>query len=848
MADETAHATPDVAATLSAMTLEEKAALLAGRDAWSLEGVERLGVPSITVADGPYGLRKERRSADMTLVDTVPATCFPTSSALAATWNPALVEEVGAAIGREARADGVSVVLGPGANIKRTPLGGRSFEYFSEDPLLSGRLAAAWIRGVQGTGVGASLKHLAANNQETRRFSIDALVDERALREIYLASFERAVAAGRPWTVMAAYNRLNGVFCSEHRELLTGILRDEWGFDGAVVSDWGGVNRRAAAVAAGLDLEMPGSGGRTTPELVAAVTAGRLPAEAVDAAAGRILTLVARTAGAREPGHAYDRDAHHELARRAAAEAVVLLKNEGGLLPLAAGARVAVVGAFAKEPRFQGAGSSMITPHRVDDAWTELEALRGEASGLSYAPGYRRDADAADAADEGLLAEAREAARTADVVLAFAGLPEPYETEGLDRPNLRLPAGHDALVDAVAEVNPRVVVVLANGAPVEMPWADRVPAIVEGYLGGQAGGSAIARVLCGAAEPGGRLAETFPHRWEDNPVHALPIGPRVAEYRESVYVGYRYYDSAGVDVLFPFGHGLAYTTFAYADLALSDTVVAKGEGLVVTLTVANTGWRAGWEVVQVYVHAPGATAFRPDQELRGFAKVWLAPGESRRVDVGLEPRAFAHWDVARHGWAVEGGRFEIRVGASSRDIRARAIVDVEGDAAVEPGAGTSPEAAASAEAAADRLPPTASLIPAASPAPAAYPDLTAERTFDRESFAALYGRPLPPNVVDRPGDYTLNTPLGDMRTPAGRLLVAVMRRRALAFAGGDEETPRGRIVGRTVPEMSLRMLRLMSRGAVSERTLVALLLLANGRYGLGLRALLRAALSGRGPG
>ena len=379
MPDETAHATLDVAATLAAMTLEEKAALLAGRDAWSLEGVERLGVPSIAVADGPYGLRKERRSGDMTLVDTVPATCFPTSSALAATWNPALVEEVGAAIGREARAEGVSVVLGPGANIKRTPLGGRCFEYFSEDPLLSGRLAAAWIRGVQGTGVGASLKHLAANNQETRRFSIDALVDERALREIYLASFERAVAAGRPWTVMAAYNRLNGVFCSEHRELLTGILRDEWGFDGAVVSDWGGVNRRAAAVAAGLDLEMPGSGGRTTPELVDAVAAGRLPAEAVDAAAGRILTLVARTAGAREPGHAFDRDAHHELARRAAAEAVVLLKNEGGLLPLAAGARVAVVGAFAKEPRFQGAGSSMITPHRVDDAWTELEALRGGA-------------------------------------------------------------------------------------------------------------------------------------------------------------------------------------------------------------------------------------------------------------------------------------------------------------------------------------------------------------------------------------------------------------------------------------------------------------------------------------
>jgi len=835
MADETAHATPDVAALLDAMTLEEKAALLAGRDSWSLQGVERLGVPSIVVADGPYGLRKEKRTEDVTLVDTVPATCFPTSSALAATWNPALVEEVGAAIGREARAEGVSVVLGPGANIKRTPLGGRSFEYFSEDPLLSGRLAAAWIRGVQGTGVGASLKHFAANNQETRRFSIDALVDERALREIYLASFERAVAAGRPWTVMAAYNRLNGVYCTEHNELLTGILRDEWGFDGAILSDWGAVSRRAAAVAAGLDLEMPGSGGRTAPELVRAVAAGRLPVEAVDAAAGRILQLVARTAGARTPGHVYDRDAHHELARRAAAEAVVLLKNEGGLLPLAAAAQVAVVGAFARVPRFQGAGSSMITPHRVDDAWTELEALRDGAAGLAYAPGYRRHADAVD---EGLLDEAREVARAADVVLAFVGLPERDETEGLDRPHLRLPPSHDALVEAVAEANPRVVVVLANGAPVEMPWADRVPAIVEGYLGGQAGGSAIARVLSGVAEPGGRLAETFPRRWEDNPVHELPVGPRLAEYRESVYVGYRYYDSAGVDVLFPFGHGLAYTTFDYADLTLSDTVIAGGEGLVVTLTVTNTGHRTGWEVLQVYVHDLESSTFRPEQELRGFAKVWLGAGESRRVDVGLDARAFAHWDVGRGGWTVEAGRFEIRVGASSREIRVRATVDVVGDAATGSEATTSPEAPAS----------TARPVPPGSPAPAAYRDLAPVRSFDRGAFAALYGRPLPANVIDPPGGYTLNTPLADMRTPIGVLLLAAMRRQARGFAGGDEETPLGRIVSRTVPEMSLRMLRLMSRGAVSERMLLSLLLLANRRYGLGLRTLLRAAWPRRGPG
>jgi beta-glucosidase len=751
----------------------------------------------------------------------VPSTCFPTSSALGATWNPALVEEIGAAIGREARTEGVSVVLGPVANVKRSPLSGRSFECFSEDPLLAGLLAAAWIRGIQGTGVGASLKHFAANDQETRRFSINALVDERALREIHLASFERAVKEAGPWTVMAAYNRLNGFFCCENRELLTRILRDEWGFDGAVISDWGGVNRRADAIEAGLDLEMPGSGGRHAPELVRAVAEGQLSAEAVDVAVGRILGLIARTAGAREPGHVCDLVTHHDLARRAAAEAVVLLKNEGDLLPLAADARVAVVGAFARETRFQGGGSSLVNPHRLDDAWTELVVLRGGTAGLAYARGYRRHGDTAVetllAEDRALLAGAVEAARAADVVLVFVGLPEAYETEGSDRPDLRLPPSHDALVEAVAEVNPRVIVVLASGAPVEMPWADRVPAIVEGYLGGQAGGSAMARVLCGAAEPGGRLPETFPRRWADSPLHALPVGPRLAEYRESIYVGYRYYDSAKVDVLFPFGHGLAYTTFAYSDLAVSETRVAAGEGLTVSVMVTNSGRRAGWEVVQVYVRDVESTTFRPEQELRGFVKAWLEPGESRRIEVALGWRAFAHWDVVRHGWAVEAGQFEIRAGASSRDIRARAIVEVVGDGVSGP----------------------------ARPTPAAYLDVALAHSFDREAFAALYGRPLPDDIVDPPRRYTLNTPLVDMCSPAGKLILALVRRRSLADAGG-EGTALGRMVSRTVHEMTLRVLCRMARGTADERTFHALLLLANGRHGLGLRTLLRAALA-RGP-
>ena len=813
----------DPSTLLAAMTLEERVSLLAGRDFWSLNGVERLGVPSIVVTDGPYGLRKTKTTGSTNIADSVPATCFPTSSALAATWSPGLVEEVAAAIGREAAAEGVSVVLGPAANIKRTPLCGRNFEYFSEDPLLSGRLAAAWIRGIQGAGVGASLKHFAANNQETRRMALDALVDERALREIYLASFEPAVTEGRPWTVMAAYNRLNGTYCSEHRGLLTGILRDEWGFDGAVMTDWGGVNRRAEAIEAGLDLEMPGYGGRGDAALLRALTEGRLSAEAVDAAAARILALVSRTAAAREPGQTYDRDAHHELARRAAEQAVVVLKNDG-LLPLDPAARVLVAGAFAKVPRFQGAGSSMITPHRLDDAWAELVALRG-AESLAYAPGYRRDADEID---DGLLAQAREAARSADVVLAFVGLTEAAETEGIDRESLRLPAAHDALVEALLEVNPRVVVVLANGAPVEMPWASRAPAIVEGYLGGQAGGSAVARVLTGAAEPGGRLAETFPIRWADNPVHELPSGPRLAEYRESVYVGYRYYDSAGADVLFPFGHGLAYTTFAYADLAVRDDPAA-GDGLVVSLTVANTGGRAGWEVVQVYVHDVASRVFRPEQELRGFAKVWLAPGESTRVKVSLGRRAFAYWDAATHGWAVEGGQFEIRAGASSRDIRATVVVDVPGDPG--PAVGAADDAAVAPTTEPETVSGTYRLEPG--------------RGFDRAAFEAVYGRPLPDDTPELPGHYTLNTPLADMRSPVARLLLRVMRRQAMAFAGGDPTSPLGRIISAAMGDMSLRMFRMMSGGAVDGRMLEGLLLLTNGRYGLGVRTVLRAALAGR---
>ncbi len=793
----------DPAATLARLTLEDKARLCTGRDFWSSVAVERVGVPSMVLTDGPHGVRKQPDTDVGDLSASVPATCFPTASALAASWSPALVEEVGAALGDEALAEGVSVLLGPGANIKRTPVCGRNFEYFSEDPLLSSTLAAAWIRGLQRRGVAASLKHVAANNQEHRRFSVDALVDERALREIYLASWEGAVRQARPWTVMCAYNRLNGTYCAEHRWLLTDVLRGEWGFDGVVISDWGAVDRRVPALAAGLDLEMPGVGDASAREVIDAVEDGRLGAAILDRAVERLLTLVGRTARAREGGHAYDAAAHHDLARRAAVEGTVLLKNDGGLLPLAAGADVAVVGAFAKEPRYQGAGSSIITPHRVDDAYAALTGALGAPP--PYAPGYGRHRTEVDAA---LLEEARAVARGRDAVLVFAGLPERAETEGLDREHLRLPPGHDALIEAVAGVNPNVVVVLSNGAPVEMPWHARVPAIVEAYLGGQAGGSAIAAVLLGEAEPGGRLAETFPRTWDEHPARAIPTGPRQVEYRESVYVGYRWFDSARADVRFPFGHGLGYTTFALRDLAVSPGAAADTDDLEVTVsvTVENTGDRAGAEVVQVYVHDAGSTAFRPEQELKAFAKVRLEPGAATRVDLRLGRRAFAYWHPARGAWTVSPGRFEIRVGRSSRDIAARATLTISG-APVEP-------------------PPA---IPLAGPG----------RPWDRGAFAALYGRALAPNEPDRPGSFTRNTPLADLRaTAAGRAIAADARRRARARAGEDPAGVSGLIFEAMASDANLRMLRMMAGGAASPEAVDALVEAVNGHR---LRALRRLA-------
>ncbi|MFI2104759.1 glycoside hydrolase family 3 C-terminal domain-containing protein [Isoptericola sp. NPDC019693] len=680
----------DVERALASLTLEEKASLLSGLDFWHTQPVERDGetlVPSVMVTDGPHGLRKQDESADhLGLGHSVPATCFPTAAALGSSWDADLLRRVGEALGRETRANDVAVLLGPGVNIKRSPLCGRNFEYFSEDPVVAGELATALVEGIQSLGVGTSLKHFAANNQEADRMRVSADVDERTLREIYLPAFERVVTKAQPWTVMCAYNKVNGVYASQHDWLLTTVLRDEWGFEGLVVSDWGAVRDRVAGVAAGLDLEMPSSGGRTDAEVVAAVRSGALDESLVDAAARRVLHLVARSLPALGAPGSFDADAHHALAREAAAAGTVLLKNEpvegAPLLPLSPGALAgaAVVGELARTPRYQGAGSSQVTPTRLDDA---LSALR-EAAGadLPFAPGYTlAEGPADDRSPDALVAEAVETARGAGAVLVFLGLPAAYESEGYDRDHLDLPADQVALLRAVAAANPRVVVVLAGGSAISVaPWQDAAPALLTGWLGGQAGGSGIADVLSGAVTPSGKLTETLPLRLEDTPAFGnFPGELGHVRYGEGVLVGYRWYDARQVDVAYPFGHGLSYTTFAYDDAAAEATGAGPDARVRVTVRVTNTGAVAGAEVVQVYVGDPQAQVQRPERELKAFAKVHLEPGASQVVTVDLDARDLSYWHPVLRRWVLEGGEFRVSVGASSRDLRAELVVDVVGE-------------------------------------------------------------------------------------------------------------------------------------------------------------------------
>lgn len=659
----------DINKILRKLTLEEKASLCSGSGYWTTEAIERLGIPSVMMTDGPHGLRKQTGGYDhLGINDANPATCFPTAATTACSWDEELLYRMGEAIAEECLQEGVSVILGPGANIKRSPLCGRNFEYFSEDPYLTGVMATAMIKGVQSKGVGTSLKHFAINNQECRRMTIDAVVDERAKREIYLAGFEKAVKEAQPWTVMCSYNRENGTYLSENERLLTGILRDEWGFEGMTVTDWGACNDRVAGVKAGMDLEMPTCHGRNTRRIIAAVKRGDLSMEALDKVVMRVIKLVQKCAFPSEKEHSYCQDTHHSLAREIALNSMVLLKNDG-LLPLSKNERVGVIGEFAVNPRYQGAGSSMINPCIKESFCEVLDKINIK---YQYTPGYRCGEGSPNTE---LISEAVEVAKNADTVLLFVGLTEDFESEGFDRKDMKLPESHTALVNSVVKVNPNVVVVLQNGAPIEMPWGQDVKAIFECYLSGQAGASATADILYGDVNPSGKLAETFPHKLEDNPSYRyFPGCATTVEYRESIYVGYRYYDKAKKDVRFPFGHGLSYTTFAYSDL-----VVEKEEEFeyYVSITVTNTGDRAGAEVVQLYVINNDSPIFKAEKELRAFKKVYLEAGESKSVAFKLRKRDFAYYNVQMNDWHVDSGEYGIMIGASSRDIRLTHTINLE---------------------------------------------------------------------------------------------------------------------------------------------------------------------------
>lgn len=796
----------EAAALVAQMSLQEKAACASGRNFWHMQGCERLGLPAVMVTDGPHGLRKQQRGGDHAgLNASVPATCFPTASALAASWDVELINEIGGALGEQCVAEQVTVLLGPGINIKRHPLCGRNFEYFSEDPLLTGELAAAFINGVQSQGVGTSLKHYAVNNQEQGRMYVDAIVDERTLREIYLRGFELAVKKSQPWTIMCAYNRLNGTYCGEHDWLLNQVLRGDWGFRGLVVTDWGATNDRVRGVRAGLDLEMPASGGINDRRIEQAVNRGELDIALLDQMITRNVAVSLCGADMAARSVTVNQQSHHALARRAAAESAVLLKNEQQALPLSEQSEIAVIGAFARHPRYQGTGSSQVNPTRLDCAYDAMLELLGDAR-LSYAPGYEPVYSEKDVA---LLDEAVGKARGAKVAVVFAGLPETYESEGFDRQHMRLPAQHDALIEAVCAANPNTIVVLCNGAPVEMPWVEQPRAILECYLGGQAGGSAVVDLLFGKINPCGKLAETFPLHQTDVPSDRwFPGAHRQVQYREGLYVGYRFFDSADKPVLFPFGHGLSYTTFEFSNLQVEQQPAGDWQ---VRVDVTNTGDCSGAEVVQVYVHDPVSSAYRPVQELKAFAKVKLAAGERSTLSMELGRESFALFDPAAQAWLVEGGEFEIRVGASSRDIRLSAQITVDSD---------------------DQLSAAAQV---------AGPECSAEGCVVSDSvFGGMLGKPVPPAESPRP--FHMNTSLkelGEHSWLGGRFkrkVVAQFSQSLGAPASGKDPTL-ARMFEEMANHMPLRSFALFSGGKMDFRRVQLVLALCNHRYLEALRLL-----------
>lgn len=784
------------------MSLEQKAAFVSGYDYWHLEEAPELGLPKIMITDGPHGLRKanpDKKSSTggIGLGNSVPATCFPPAATSSCSWDPELLEQEGEAMGEECLKEKVSTILGPGTNIKRAPVGGRNFEYFSEDPLLAGECAAAVINGVQSKGVGTSLKHFAANSQEAFRMVVNEVVDERTLRETYLTAFEIAVKKAQPWTVMNSYNRINGVYASENEWLQQKVLRKEWGFEGLIVTDWGASVDRIPGLKAGTDLEMPCSGDLNTNRIIAAVKDGTLDEKILDERVDTVVDLIVKSKPALEKTHTYDVDAHHAIAQKIAEGSMQLLKNDDGILPLKDGQKVAVIGEMAKAPRFQGAGSSVINPTKLSNAFDELQKLGVD---ISYAQGYynsKKDKTPRKTSAE-LIAEAKEAASKADVAVVFVGLTEEFEGEGYDREGIEIPAEHNELVAAVAEANPNTVVVIASGSVILMPWLKNVKGLLNSGLGGQAGGIAVANILTGKVNPSGKTSETYPRAFEDNPTYGnFPGGPVTSEHRESVYIGYRYYDAADIDVEFPFGFGLSYTTFEYSGIKLSKDKMKDTDTVTVSFKIKNTGSVDGAEIAEVYVADKESTIFRPKKELRGFKKVFLKAGEEKEVSVELSKRAFAFYNVELGDWMVETGEFDILVGSSSRDIKLTASMTVESTV-------------------------TASIPDYRKTAPNYYNNVA---NITRDDFAAVYGE-LPNPEIDKNKKIDLYCCLNDARhTKWGGKLCRLIEK--IMSGMGSDANGDGKMLAAMATQIPVRNFISMSMGAFSPKQAEGLLKMLN---------------------
>lgn len=794
---------------LSKLTLEEKASLCSGLTNWLTKPIDRLGIPSVWMSDGPNGIRKEKQTGGTNIMqEPETATCFPTAVTTASSWDPELLREVGNTIADEAKALKVTTVLGPGINIKRSPLCGRNFEYMSEDPFLTGRLAAAYVKGVQEKDVGVSLKHFCANNQEYLRMCADSVVDERALREIYLSAFEYVVKNAKPTTVMCSYNRLGGEYLAENKRMLTDVLRDEWGFDGIVVSDWGAVNDRVKGIKAGLDLEMPGNGGMNDRHIVAAVKNGSLDEADLDKCVLRMIKFAFECKEKEGRGYKIDFSSHHKIARKAAANSAVLLKNNDNLLPLSKhNNSVAVIGELARTLRYQGAGSSHIAPPRTVSF---TQAMRAAGQSFTFAPGYTLKGEGYN---KKLIEEACKVAKGKKAVVVFAGLTDAFESEGFDRKHINMPAGQNALIEELAKVNENIIVVLSCGSPVKIDtWECKVKSILNLYLGGQAGGEAAYDVIYGDVNPSGKLAETFPFNNEDNVVcKYFPMGPRTVEYRESIFVGYRFYDKAKKTVQYPFGHGLSYTKFEYSKIKLSKTKIKEGEKLTVSFKLKNVGDRAGAEVAQVYVCPPESTIFKADRELKGFQKVYLEAGEEKKVSIELDERAFSFYNTNINDWHAESGEYKIIVAASSRDSRLYAAVEVTT---------AKPDA----------------VVPDYRDTAKIYYSVDTMSSIPDKHFAAVLGRPLPYNAPFRKGDLTINSSVTQVAvSPYGKLLKGVLTVGAKVVSLAAENPA---MITESIKDMPLRSFSGFTGGLVSQESVDGLLDMCNGTKG-GVRKLIK---------